>query len=272
MQPLLPRALPPLSLYVHIPWCEKKCPYCDFNSHVNTQALPEAEYVEALIQDLRSQQSFAQGRPLASIFFGGGTPSLFSADAIATIIRAAEHYFDFSDDIEITLEANPGSSENKKFAGFAQAGVNRISLGVQSFDNAQLERLGRIHNHDDIHRAVEAIKQAGIQRFNLDLMHGLPEQTPEQAMHDLQQAVDLGAEHISWYQLTIEQNTQFFRSPPILPVEDDLADIQDQGFELLASHGFTQYEISAFSKTPAQRSRHNLNYWQFGDYLAIGAG
>ena len=269
---VLPRQLPPLSLYVHIPWCEKKCPYCDFNSHVDVGNLPEAEYVQALIQDMRSQKFLAQGRVLESIFFGGGTPSLFSAEAIARIIQAAKEHFGFSENIEITLEANPGSSEHKKFAGFAKAGVNRISLGVQSFDNTKLERLGRIHNHDDIYTAVDAIKQAGISRFNIDLMHGLPEQTPAQALHDLQHAIDLGAKHISWYQLTIEQNTQFFRFPPILPVEDDLADIQDQGFELLAKHGFSQYEISAFATETSERSRHNLNYWQFGDYLAIGAG
>ncbi len=272
MQNQLPRKLPPLSLYIHIPWCEKKCPYCDFNSHVALQKIPEQAYVQALIQDMRSQHLFAQGRRLQSIFIGGGTPSLFSASAIGQVLVEAEKLFGFDTDIEITLEANPGSSEAEKFAGFAAAGINRISLGVQSFDNEKLEKLGRIHQCDDIFKAVEAIHAADIQRFNLDLMHGLPQQTPKQALNDLNRAIGLGAKHISWYQLTIEQNTQFFRYPPILPVEDDLADIQDEGFALLASSGFSQYEVSAFAQVDSERSKHNLNYWQFGDYLAIGAG
>ncbi len=272
MQNQLPRKLPPLSLYIHIPWCEKKCPYCDFNSHVASQKIPEQAYVQALIQDMRSQHVFAQSRRLQSIFIGGGTPSLFSASAIGQVLVEAEKLFGFDTDIEITLEANPGSSEAEKFAGFAAAGINRISLGVQSFDNEKLEKLGRIHQCDDIFKAVEAIHAADIQRFNLDLMHGLPQQTPKQALNDLNQAIGLGAKHISWYQLTIEQNTQFFRYPPILPVEDDLADIQDEGFALLASSGFSQYEVSAFAQVDSERSKHNLNYWQFGDYLAIGAG
>ncbi len=268
----LPRKLPPLSLYIHIPWCEKKCPYCDFNSHVESQAIPEQAYVQALIQDMRSQQLFAQNRRLHSIFIGGGTPSLFSASAIEQLLVEAEKLFGFERDIEITLEANPGSSEAGKFTSFAAVGINRISLGVQSFDDEKLEKLGRIHQCGDVYRAVEAIHTAGITRFNLDLMHGLPQQTPKQALNDLEQAIGLGAKHISWYQLTIEQNTQFFRYPPILPVEDDLADIQDEGFALLANSGFSQYEISAFTQADSERSRHNLNYWQFGDYLAIGAG
>lgn len=263
--------LPPLSLYIHIPWCEKKCPYCDFNSHVEKAAIPEDEYIACLLRDLDSELGYVQGRELQSIFIGGGTPSLFSAQGIANILNACAQKLHFASDIEITMEANPGSSEYAKFADLFQAGVNRLSLGVQSFDQQQLQRLGRVHNHLEAHQAINAAKKAGFKRINIDLMHGLPEQTSPQALNDLQQAIDAGVEHISWYQLTIEQNTEFFRYPPTLPSEDYLVDIQDAGFALLASNDFIQYEISAFSKNN-QQAKHNLNYWQFGDYLAIGAG
>ncbi|NRA40786.1 MAG: radical SAM family heme chaperone HemW [Pseudomonadales bacterium] len=266
------QALPPLSLYVHIPWCEKKCPYCDFNSHTSATALPEQAYVDCLRQDLRAQQAFAQGRRLRSIFFGGGTPSLFSAAAIGQILVAAEQLIGFEANCEITLEANPGSAELKKFADFRQAGVNRLSIGVQSFADQQLQALGRVHDRQSALAAISAAQRAGFQRFNIDLMHGLPEQSEAAAMQDLALAIDLGAQHISWYQLTIEQNTAFYRYPPRLPDEDVLADIQQQGVDLLAQHQLYSYEVSAYASDHAQQSVHNLNYWHYGDYLAIGAG
>lgn len=262
--------LPPLALYIHIPWCEKKCPYCDFNSHVS-HAIPEQDYIAALLRDAQSELSYVQGREISSIFIGGGTPSLFSAQSIAYLLEQLSAVFSFAADIEITMEANPGSSEQQKFADLFNAGVNRISLGIQSFHDQQLQALGRIHCANEAQAAIQAAQQAGFQRINIDLMHGLPDQTTAMAMQDLQTAIDAGVSHISWYQLTIEQNTEFYRYPPLLPVEDTLADIQDNGFSLLQKNGFAQYEVSAFSK-PGQQARHNINYWQFGDYLAIGAG
>jgi oxygen-independent coproporphyrinogen-3 oxidase len=262
--------LPPLSLYVHIPWCVRKCPYCDFNSH-ESKHIPEDDYVAALIADLDQELAYVQGRPLQSIFFGGGTPSLFSAHSIATILTAVEQRIAFATDIEITLEANPGTVEQVKFSGYRTAGVNRLSIGIQSFQQQQLQKLGRIHNSAEAIKAVSAARKAGFDNFNLDLMHGLPDQTLSQAQQDLQQAIDLGPSHISWYQLTIEPNTAFYSQPPLLPVEDDLADIQDCGEQLLANNGYKQYEISAYCQA-GQTSRHNLNYWQFGDYIGIGAG
>ena len=263
--------LPPLSLYVHIPWCERKCPYCDFNSHVSGQALPEADYITKLLQNLEQQLPWVQGRKLTSIFFGGGTPSLLAAQSIQRFLDEARNLLPFADDIEITLEANPGSSEQEKFAALHAAGVNRLSLGIQSFHDQQLQALGRIHCAEEALNAVSAAQQAGFQRINIDLMHGLPGQTLATAMGDLQQAIATGVEHISWYQLTIEQNTEFFRYPPPLPDEEVLIDIHDAGSQLLAEQGFGQYEISAFCRT-GQMARHNLNYWQYGDYLAVGAG
>ncbi len=266
--------LPPLSLYVHIPWCVRKCPYCDFNSHTNNgDALPENDYVDALLADLAAEASSEklQGRQLLSIFFGGGTPSLFSAAAIARILRGAEQLIGFEPAVEITLEANPGTVEQQKFKGFREAGVNRLSIGIQSFNDAHLERLGRIHNGAEALSAIDIARQAGFDNINLDLMHGLPEQTPEQAIADLQQAIDLQPEHLSWYQLTIEPNTAFHNQPPLLPVENTLERIQTQGNKLLESAGFSAYEISAYA-TPQRQSQHNCNYWQFGDYLGIGAG
>ena len=263
--------LPPLALYIHIPWCVRKCPYCDFNSHKAGAALPETEYVRAVLADMDDEIPAAQGRPLESIFFGGGTPSLFSAPSIAKLIQGAEQKFGFASDIEITLEANPGTAEQQRFAGYRAAGVNRLSLGVQSFNTKHLAHLGRIHSGQEALAAVDMARNAGIENFNLDLMHGLPEQTPADACADLQQALALAPNHLSWYQLTIEPNTEFFRRPPTLPVEDDLADIQDQGQALLLAAGLSQYEISAFAK-PEKAARHNLNYWQFGDYIGVGAG
>ncbi len=263
--------LPPLSLYIHIPWCVQKCPYCDFNSHKAQKELPEAEYVLALCADMEEEKAAASGRPLHSIFIGGGTPSLFSDRAIGGILKHAERIFGFVEDIEITLEANPGTFEQARFEGFAREGVNRLSIGIQSFQDAQLQALGRIHDAGEALRAVNMARSAGFDNINLDLMHGLPQQSLEQAMADLQQAMDFEPEHISWYQLTIEQNTEFYSSPPQLPVEDVLADIQDAGQAKLANQGFQQYEVSAYARQN-KRSRHNLNYWQFGDYIGVGAG
>ncbi len=263
--------LPPLSLYVHIPWCVRKCPYCDFNSHEAGQTIPEQDYVRALIEDLKADLAWVQGRKLHSIFFGGGTPSLFSGQAIDNILKAAEKLIGFETDIEITLEANPGTFEQQKFSDFYSAGVNRLSIGIQSFNNQHLQRLGRIHDGEQAIKAIATAQLAGFNNFNIDLMHGLPEQSLEQAQADIQQAIDSGAQHISWYQLTIEPNTAFYSKPPPLPNDDRLADIQQGGMNLLHEHQFGQYEVSAFA-LHGQTSRHNINYWEFGDYLGIGAG
>lgn len=269
--PPLALQLPPLALYIHVPWCIRKCPYCDFNSHQANNDIPEAEYVNALRFDLQQDQILAQGRKLTSIFFGGGTPSMLSAQAIGQILNDAEKIIGFETDIEITLEANPGTFEQEKFSGFRAAGVNRLSIGIQSFNDQQLTLLGRVHGRDEALRAVGVARNAGFDNLNLDLMHGLPEQSVDAAKADLQQAIDLGPEHLSWYQLTIEQNTAFYSAPPVLPEEEILADIQDAGIELLADAGYEQYEISAYARAQ-KRARHNINYWEFGDYLGVGAG
>lgn len=263
--------LPPLSLYLHIPWCLRKCPYCDFNSHKAGADLPEQEYVKALQDDLHESLELVQGRKLQTIFIGGGTPSLFNPESIHKILTSAERTIGFVDDIEITLEANPGTFEQSKFKGFHSAGVNRLSIGIQSFSDLHLQQLGRIHGRKEALAAIDMATAAGFDNFNLDLMHGLPQQTPTDAAQDLETAIALGPTHISWYQLTIEPNTEFFSRPPCLPVDDALADIQQSGEALLAKAGFKQYEISAYAQ-PQRESRHNLNYWQFGDYLGIGAG
>lgn len=263
--------LPPLALYIHIPWCIRKCPYCDFNSHQAGENLPEAEYVDALRADLQADLALVQGRKLTSIFFGGGTPSVFSAQAIGEILRDAERLVGFETDIEITLEANPGTFEQERFSGYRAAGVNRLSIGVQSFNERQLKLLGRIHGRDEALAAVAMARRAGFDNLNLDLMHGLPQQSPTDAQADLQQAIALEPEHLSWYQLTIEPNTEFYNAPPVLPEEDSLADIQARGEALLAQEGYRQYEVSAYARDN-KRARHNMNYWSFGDYLGIGAG
>lgn len=263
--------LPPLALYIHVPWCIRKCPYCDFNSHQANNDIPEAAYVAALRFDLQQDQALAQGRKLASIFFGGGTPSMLSARAIGQILKNAEAIIGFAPNIEVTLEANPGTFEQEKFSGFRAAGVNRLSIGIQSFNDQHLQLLGRVHGREEALRAVDVARNAGFDNINLDLMHGLPEQSVADAKADLQQAIDLAPQHISWYQLTIEQNTAFYSAPPILPEEEILADIQDEGIELLATAGYEQYEISAYARD-IKCARHNLNYWEFGDYLGIGAG
>jgi oxygen-independent coproporphyrinogen-3 oxidase len=264
-------SLPPLALYIHIPWCVRKCPYCDFNSHAVRGEIPETAYVKALLADLEREKGAAKGRNISSIFIGGGTPSLFTARAIDNILTGANKIIAFADDIEITMEANPGTFEIERFAGFKSAGVNRLSIGVQSFNPQHLKALGRIHSGDEASTAIGAARDLGFDHINIDLMHGLAQQSPAQAMADLTQAIELGTDHLSWYQLTIEPNTEFHARPPILPELDTLWDIQQQGQELIASAGFSQYEISAYAKDGA-RAQHNVNYWQFGDYIGIGAG
>ena len=262
--------LPPLSLYIHLPWCERKCPYCDFNSH-ETVHIPEQAYVRALLTDLRRDKHLAADREVQTLFIGGGTPSLFSAEAISSIVEGVARELNLSAQLEATMEANPGSAEADKFLGFRQAGINRLSLGIQSFQDDKLQALGRVHNAEQARAAVEHARAAGFDSFNLDLMHGLPGQREADALGDLQTAIDFQPPHLSWYQLTIEPNTVFNKRPPTLPVEDILADIQDAGEQLLADEGYGQYEVSAYSR-PEMACRHNLNYWSFGDYLAIGAG
>lgn len=267
-------ALVPLSLYIHMPWCVRKCPYCDFNSH----AVPdgklsldlEHEYLQALVADFKTQVDFAQGRQIHSVFIGGGTPSLISAKGYVWLFNQLKNMIVFESDCEITLEANPGTVEHDPFAGYLAAGINRLSIGVQSFNTEHLQKLGRIHSNQDAVSAIHLAREAGFKRINVDLMHGLPEQSVEQALYDLKMAVEHGATHVSWYQLTIEPNTVFFRTQPILPTDDVLEEIQIQGEAYLKAHGFVNYEVSAWRKE--KPSVHNLNYWQFGDYLAIGAG
>ena len=263
--------LPPLALYVHIPWCIRKCPYCDFNSHKAPASLPEDAYVAALLQDLEQDLPLAAGRPLASIFIGGGTPSLFSAGALQQLLDGIARRIDWQPGIEITLEANPGTFEQDKFSAYRELGINRLSIGVQSFNSEHLQQLGRVHDGSEALRAAGIAKRAGFERINLDLMHGLPDQSAQQAMDDLQQALELDPGHISWYQLTIEPNTLYWSKPPQLPEDDTLWAIQEQGQRLLDRHGYAQYEISAYARA-GQQARHNLNYWQFGDFIGIGAG
>jgi oxygen-independent coproporphyrinogen-3 oxidase len=264
------QALPPLALYVHIPWCVRKCPYCDFNSHEKTGVLPEGEYVEALFRDLEELLPKVWGRRLASVFIGGGTPSLFAPESIDRLLSGIRARLTLDPDAEVTLEANPGTVEAARFHGFRAAGVNRISVGVQSFDDRMLKALGRIHDSGEARRAIEAAL-AAFDNVNLDLMYGLPGQDMDMARADLEQALSLGTPHLSAYQLTIEPNTVFFSKPPKLPGHDVAADMQVMVEEVLEKNGFQRYETSAFAK-PGHRSRHNLNYWQFGDYLGIGAG
>jgi oxygen-independent coproporphyrinogen-3 oxidase len=261
----------PLALYVHLPWCAKKCPYCDFNSHPARGVIPEAEYVSALIRDLDFELRDAEPRPLASIFFGGGTPSLFSGRAIGRILDEASRRLQFSKDIEITLEANPGTADAANFRDYRAAGVNRMSIGVQSFDDAQLKALGRIHGRDEALRAFDLARKAGFDNLNLDLMFALPQQDMQQALADLRTAFALAPEHLSWYHLTLEPNTEFAARPPSLPDADAAADMHDAGCALLMDAGYMHYETSAFARA-GKASRHNLNYWRFGDYLGIGAG
>jgi len=265
-------ALPPLSLYVHFPWCVRKCPYCDFNSHMLRDALPEARYIEALLADLRTEMAHVQGRSVHSVFLGGGTPSLFSPSAMARLLEGCRSLLPLMPDAEVTLEANPGTIERGQFADYRSAGITRVSLGAQSFSDTQLKQLGRIHAADDTRRAAEELHAAGLSNFNLDLMYGLPRQSEEQALADIDAALALAPAHVSHYQLTLEPGTLFAAQVPEgLPDADTGADLQRACQERLAAHGFVQYEVSAYAR-PGARCRHNLNYWEFGDYLGIGAG
>jgi oxygen-independent coproporphyrinogen-3 oxidase len=263
--------LPPLSLYIHIPWCVRKCPYCDFNSHNAPSALPQDEYVDALLRDLDQDLPLAQGRPLASIFFGGGTPSLFTPDSIARILDGVATRLDLPRGTEITLETNPGTVEHGPFAGYARAGVNRISFGVQSFNDDALRRIGRIHDAAQAERAVKQAQDAGIDNLNLDLMYALPQQTMAGALDDVEKAILLQTPHLSHYQLTLEPNTAFAADPPPLPDDDSAWDMQEACQARIAAAGLVQYEVSAYAR-PGRECLHNLNYWHFGDYLGIGAG
>jgi oxygen-independent coproporphyrinogen-3 oxidase len=263
-------ALPPLALYVHIPWCVRKCPYCDFNSHEREGALPENEYLGRLLLDLESLLPSVWGRRLTSVFIGGGTPSLFSPETIDALLAGVRARMALEPGAEVTLEANPGTVEAARFRGFRAAGVNRISIGVQSFDERMLAALGRIHGADEARRAIAAARDS-FDNFNVDLMYGLPGQTLEMARADIEEAARSGAPHVSAYQLTIEPNTVFFSRPPNLPEHDACADMQEMVEEVLRANGYQHYETSAFAR-PGQRCQHNLNYWEFGDYLGIGAG
>lgn len=259
-------------LYLHLPWCERKCPYCDFNSHVSEQKqLPEQEMIAAMLADLDDDIETYGARAITSIFIGGGTPSLLSVSAIDTLLGGIDQRLSLRDGIEITMEANPGSSEFAKFKGYQSAGVNRLSIGAQSFDDMKLHQLGRVHSSGEARAAIKAAQNAGFDRINIDLMYGLPEQTIAQALTDLSAALAFDTGHISWYQLTIEPNTVFYSQPPILPDDDYTADIADAGERLLHERGYQRYEVSAYAK-PQQQCQHNLNYWQFGDYYGIGAG
>ena len=265
------QSAPPTSLYVHIPWCVRKCPYCDFNSHESAGELPERQYVDSLLADLDAELRQAPVAELTSIFIGGGTPSLFRPESIDRLLQGIRSRVTLLPEVEITLEANPGTLERERFAEFRAAGVSRVSIGVQSFADQALEKLGRIHSSREAIRAAEQAHDAGFRSFNLDLMFGLPEQTVAQALADLRTAIDLEPPHLSWYQLTIEPNTWFYHHPPTLPDDERSWQIQQAGQEALATSGYGQYEVSAYAR-PGHRCRHNLNYWQFGDYLGIGAG
>ena len=262
--------LPPLSLYIHIPWCVRKCPYCDFNSHT-ADNIPEQQYIDTLLEDLEQALPEVWGRRLISIFIGGGTPSLFSAESINRLISGIRARITCIADIEITMEANPGTFEQEKFKQFKQAGITRLSIGIQSFDDEKLTALGRIHGSTEAKAAVHMAKAAGFENMNLDLMFGLPDQSLQQGLQDLQTAIDLQPTHISWYQLTIEPNTLFYSHPPTVPDDEAIWQLQNQGQGKLHDAGFMQYEISAYAQVN-KTCQHNMNYWQFGDYLAIGAG
>ena len=261
----------PLSLYIHIPWCERKCPYCDFNSHENYSPDVEPLYVSALLNDLDQQLNLVNGRSISTIFFGGGTPSLFSAKAIERILEGVRARVPLTDDCEITLESNPGSAEAEKYKAYKDAGVNRLSIGVQSFDDSKLNHLGRIHSSSEAKAALNMAFSSGFERLNIDLMYGLENQTRSEAITDIDTALSFGVSHLSWYQLTIERNTAFWSKPPTLPDADVVEPWQESIRELLAKSDIHQYEVSAWSRE-SEESRHNLNYWRFGDYLAIGAG
>ncbi|MDO7596411.1 MAG: radical SAM family heme chaperone HemW [Pseudomonadota bacterium] len=263
--------LPPLSLYIHVPWCVRKCPYCDFNSHKSPDNLPEASYIDALIRDLEQEMPSVWGRTVQNIFIGGGTPSLFSAEAYERLFSSIRALIPLSPHAEITLEANPGTFEAQRFSDYRDLGINRLSIGVQSFNDQSLTALGRIHDSKQAIKAIETAHKVGFDNFNLDLMFGLPHQTEKTARHDVATAIALAPSHISYYQLTLEPNTLFYQNPPTLPDEDPIIDWQIANQQQLAEAGYQQYEVSAYAKGK-NRCQHNLNYWQFGDYLGIGAG
>ncbi|MBN1237562.1 MAG: radical SAM family heme chaperone HemW [Gammaproteobacteria bacterium] len=270
LRPRFP-ARPPLSLYVHLPWCVRKCPYCDFNSYEARGRLPDDAYVDALLRDLDAESAFAAERAVSSIFIGGGTPSLFSGHAITLLIDGIRSRLPVAADAEITLEANPGAVEAERFADFVEAGVNRLSIGVQSFRDSQLGALGRVHDSAEAVRAVELARRAGFTNVNVDLMYGLPGDDAAGALRDVELAAELAPTHISWYQLTLEPNTAFHRRPPSLPRDETIKEIEERGLESLRQHGYLRYEISAHARE-GFRCRHNLHYWRFGDYIGIGAG
>ena len=262
----------PLALYIHLPWCVRKCPYCDFNSHeIKGGSFPQQEYVDAVVRDLKFSAGLFQGRELVSVFFGGGTPSVMPARAIGSILEAVDAVSALSTDTEITLEANPGTVDSERFAAYRSLGVNRLSIGVQSFSDARLAAIGRIHDGNEAVSALETAVGAGFSNINIDLMYGLPGQTVEDAMSDLDRAVSLEPAHISWYQLTIEPNTVFHARPPPLPDDDLVWQMQSGGADYLNRQRYRQYEVSAWSRE-GRACRHNLNYWEFGDYIGIGAG
>jgi len=264
-------ASPPLSLYIHFPWCVRKCPYCDFNSHAIQDDLPETEYIEALLRDLEQELPAVWGRTVQSIFMGGGTPSLFSPQAIDHLLGGIRTRLPLHPALEITLETNPGSAEQEKFAAYRQAGVNRLSIGIQSLNDTHLKALGRIHDSRQAIQAIRSARQAGFDNFNLDLMFGLPQQSVAEAIEDLRTVIELKPAHLSWYQLTLEPNTLFYTRPPALPDDDQKWAMQNLGQSLLDEHGYTQYEVSAYAQA-GKHCHHNLNYWKFGDYIGIGAG
>lgn len=261
----------PLSLYIHIPWCIQKCPYCDFNSHQTPSVRPEMSYIEALLNDLDTELLTKPAREIHSIFIGGGTPSLFSAQAYDRLFNGLQQRLSFKDNIEITLEANPGTVESQRFRDYRTLGINRLSLGIQSFQNKHLKTLGRIHDAEEAKLAIEVARKAGFDNLNLDLMHSLPQQTLQEGLSDLKTAASFSPEHLSWYQLTIEPNTVFYKIKPPTPTEDFTAQLEEEGFQFLDSQGLIRYETSAFSR-PQKQSHHNINYWLFGDYYGIGAG
>ena len=263
---------PPLSLYIHVPWCVRKCPYCDFNSHAqNSEEIPQVAYLAALFADLEQELPQIAEREIVSIFIGGGTPSLLAPEMIEQLLFGLRSRLRLRNNLEITLEANPGTAESEKFQRFREAGVNRLSLGIQSFDSATLQKLGRIHDAKQARQAIILAQQARFTHINVDLMFGLPGQTVSSAINELEIACSFNPSHLSWYQLTIEPHTEFYRSPPVLPKEDDIWQIQQSGLEFLSAQGFENYEISAFARD-GRYCQHNLNYWQFGDYIGIGAG
>lgn len=261
----------PLSLYVHMPWCVKKCPYCDFNSYAKDNLLPEQEYIQALITDLEHSQALIQERSIKSIFFGGGTPSLFSPKSFADLLQYFDKTLKLDSDVEITMEANPGTTETYPFEDYAKTGINRVSLGIQSFSDKHLQALGRIHSTEESKKAIDRVIKATFRSFNLDLMYGLPDQSVNEALDDLHTALSFSPPHLSWYNLTIEPNTLFHHTKPPLPPENTIIEMETTGQQFLQDHGLKQYEVSAYAKKQ-HRCEHNLNYWEFGDYLGIGAG